>query len=163
MTLQTFFPRIAAATFVASALLFLASACSKQDRDTAGAKARDAYDRASEATKDAYADTKAAMGKAWDEMKAYTFEQRERFAASAKAMESNMEVQASRLRAEQAEAEASASRQAAMAELKNAQADYKQKVAALGDATAATWESAKQNVIVAWNRMEAAYHNARAK
>lgn len=152
-----------AAAFALAAALVLAAGCSKQDRDSASAKARDAYDRASEATKDAYADTKAAVNKAWDEMKTFTFEQRERFAASAKAMESNMEVQASRLRAEQADAQASASRQAAMAELKNAQADYKQKVAALGNATAATWESAKQNVIVAWNRVEAAYRNARAK
>ena len=47
-----------------------------------------------------------------------------------------------------------------MEELKNAQADYKEKLAALGSATASTWESAKNNVIAAWDRLEAAYRKA---
>jgi hypothetical protein len=50
-----------------------------------------------------------------------------------------------------------------MEELKNAEADYKEKLKALGNATADTWESAKQNVILAWRRLQAAYYKARAE
>jgi hypothetical protein len=50
-----------------------------------------------------------------------------------------------------------------MEELKNSQADYKQKLDALGNASAATWDSAKNNTIAAWNRLEAAYYKARAE
>lgn len=145
-----------------AAVVALTAACSKQERDAAADKTKDAYDKASAGAKEAYQDTKAAMANAWNEVKSFSFEQRDKFAANAKALQSNMELQTSRLRAEYAEAQASASRKAAMAELKNAEADYKQKVAALSDATAATWESAKQNVIAAWDRLQAAYHEARA-
>ena len=49
-----------------------------------------------------------------------------------------------------------------MAELKNSEADYKEKLAALGTASADTWDSAKQNVILAWDRLEVSYRKARA-
>lgn len=140
----------------------LLGACSKQDRDTAGAKTQDAYDTAKAGVKEAYADTKDAMANAWDEVKTFTFDQRDKFSANAKALQSDMEARTSKLRAEFSEAQASASRKAAMAKLKDAEADYKQKVSALGDASAATWDSAKQNTIAAWDRLQAAYHEARA-
>ena len=60
------------------------------------------------------------------------------------------------------DAKASASRKAAMEELKKSEADYKTKVSALGDATEATWDSAKQNAIASWDRLQAAYYKARA-
>ena len=49
-----------------------------------------------------------------------------------------------------------------MDELKNADANYKEKLAALGNASADTWDSAKQNVIAAWDRLQASYAKARA-
>ena len=49
-----------------------------------------------------------------------------------------------------------------MTELKSSEADYKQKLHAMGNATAATWDSAKQNVIAAWDRVQASYLKARA-
>jgi hypothetical protein len=143
----------------ASALI---AGCSKQDRDTAETKAKETYATASAGVKEAYAETKAAMAQAWDDVKTFSFENRDKFTAKAKSLSSDAEAQMSRLRAEYSEERASASRKAAMAELKNAEADYKQKVAALGDASAATWDSAKQNVIAAWDRLQAAYHDARA-
>jgi hypothetical protein len=132
-----------------SSLVF--TACTKQDRDTVGAK-----------TSEAVADTKAALGTAWDSVKAYTFEKRDDFAANAKVMTSKMDAQVSELRANYSDAKASASRKAAMAELKDSEADYKQKVDALGQATADTWESAKRNVIASWDRLQASYQKARA-
>ena len=125
--------------------------CGKKERAGASASA-----------KEVYADTTDALANGWDKVKTFSFAQRDRFAASAKALGSRMEAQASKLRAEFAEAKASASRKAAMDELKNAEADYQRKIDALGDASAATWASAKQNAIAAWDRLEAAYREARA-
>lgn len=126
--------------------------CSKSDRADASATAKEAYN-----------DTKTAVANAWGDVKAFTFEKRNDFQANAKAMSSKLEVQLSEVRANYSEAKASASRKAAMAELKNSEADYKEKVNALGNATAATWDSAKQNVVLAWDRVQAAYHKARAE
>ena len=141
--------------FVALAAITLAAVgftgCTKQERADASAKA-----------KEAYAESKAAVSKAWEDVKSYTFEKRDEFAAQGKALSAQMEAQASELRANFSEEKASASRKAAMAELKSAEADYKQKLAALGHASADTWESAKQNVIAAWDRLQAAYYKARA-
>lgn len=102
------------------------------------------------------------MSNAWDDVKSFTFEKRDQFTASAKALTSKMDAQLSEVRADYSEAKASASRKAAMAELKSSEADYKEKVEALGSATAATWDSAKQNVIASWDRLQAAYYKARA-
>ena len=126
-------------------------ACSKQDRATIGAK-----------TNEAVSDTKDAMANAWDSVKAHTWEKRDDFSANAKSIGARFDAQMSELRADYSEAKASASRKAAMAELKSAEADYKEKLNALGSATAATWDSAKQNVIASWDRLQASYYKARA-
>lgn len=136
----------------ASALLaFGLFGCSKHDQA-----------QASSTAKEAYADSKAAVSNAWDKAKAFTFEQRNDFTANAKALSSKMDAQLSEVRADYSDAKASAARKAAMAELKSSEADYKEKLDALGGATAATWDSAKQNTIAAWDRLQAAYYKAKS-
>lgn len=130
---------------------FVVTGCNKQDRASVSAK-----------TNEVIADTKNALGNAWDSVKAHTWEKRDDFSANAKAVTSKMDSQISALRANYSEAKASASRKAAMAELKDSEADYKEKVNALGNATAATWDSAKQNVIASWDKLQASYYKARA-
>lgn len=125
--------------------------CSKQDRADASATA-----------KEVAADTKDAFKDAWNSVKSHTFEKRSDFTANAKVLTSRMDAEVSKMHANYSEAKASASRKAAMAELKDSEADYKAKVGALGDATAATWDSAKQNVIASWDRLQASYYKARA-
>jgi hypothetical protein len=132
-----------------SALVF--PACSKQDRSTISAKASDAV-----------SDTKETMANAWDSVKSHTWEKRDDFSAKAKTIGARFDAQMSELRANYSEAKASASRKAAMAELKNSEADYKEKLNALGSATAATWDSGKQNVIASWDRLQASYDKARS-
>jgi hypothetical protein len=132
-------------------LATLLTGCTKDERATASANA-----------KEMVADSKAAMSKAWDKVKSATFDKRDEFTATGKALAAQMEAQASKLRADYSDAKASASRKAAMAEFKNSEADYKQKLDALGNASAATWDSAKNNVLAAWDRLEASYHKARA-
>jgi hypothetical protein len=145
-------PRILSLTVLSVSLATCVfTGCSKKTRDDASSTAQGAYN-----------DTKAAMANAWDSVKSYTFDKRDDFTANAKALSAKMEAQVSEARADYSDAKASASRKAAMEELKKSEADYKEKVAALGSATAATWESAKQNVIAAWDRVQAAYYKARA-
>jgi hypothetical protein len=133
---------------LATALL---NGCSKSDQTDA-----------KDTMKDAYADTKASMSKAWDSIKDYSFDKKSDFTAGAKAMSSKMDANLSEMRANYSDAKASASRQAAMAELKDSEADYKQKLDALGNASSATWDSAKNNVKLSWDRLEASYYKARA-
>ena len=133
------------------ALSFGLFGCSKHDQNTASATA-----------KEAYSDTKSAFANAWDNVKSYSFDKRSDFTDNAKALSAKMEAQLSALRADYSDAKASAARKAAMAELKSSEVDYKEKVDALGSATAATWDSAKQNTIAAWDRLQAAYYKAKA-
>lgn len=129
---------------------FAFTGCSKEDR--ADTKSQ---------LKDTYQETKTAVVDAWGDVKSFTFEKRDSFSANAKALSSKMDARLSELRANYSDAKASASRKAAMAELKNSESDYQEKLAALGTATADTWDSAKQNVIAAWDKLQAAYDKAR--
>lgn len=140
-----------AALLTAGLALFAVTGCNRQDRTKAG-----------NAAQDAYTDTKNAISNGWDDLKAYSYEKRDDFNKSARAMGSKMDSELSQLRADYSEAKASASRKLAMEQLKNDEADYKTKLDALGHATAATWDSAKQNVIAAWDKLQASYHKARA-
>ena len=132
-----------------SALTF--TGCSKQESNEAETK-----------VKDAYQDTKTAVANTWKDAKSYPFEKRSDFSADAKAMSSKMDAQMSEMHANYSEAKASDSRKAAMAELQDSEADYKEKLAALGTATADTWDSAKQNVIASWDKLQAKYDKAKA-
>jgi hypothetical protein len=139
------------AALAAGLTTFGLTGCNKSDRADVRAKAGEVI-----------ADTKDAMGRGWDNVKSFTFDKRDDFQANAKALSSKWDAQMSELHANYSEAKASASRKAAMAELKDSEAAYKEKLAALGSATAATWDSAKQNVILAWDRLQASYYKAKA-
>lgn len=139
------------AALAASLASFGLTGCNKSDRAEVSAK-----------TGEILADTKEALDHGWDSVKSATFEKRNDFQAQAKAMTSKMEAQISDLHANYSDAKASASRKAAMAEIKNSEAAYKEKLEALGTATADTWDSAKQNVISAWDHLQASYYKARA-
>ena len=125
--------------------------CNKQERADATAK-----------VKEAAHETQVAISDAWNDAKEFTFARRDDFNAKAKYLSAQTEVQLSELRANYAEAQASASRKAAMEELKNSEADYKAKLDALGHATADTWDEAKNNVILAWDKLQASYRKARS-
>jgi hypothetical protein len=150
-------------TFAASVLAVAGLAgCSKQERQETKTTLSDAAHTVGEKSKEAYYSTKDALSNAWDNVKGATFEKRDEFAANAKALSAEMDAKVSKVKADYSDAQASASRKAAMEELKDSEADYKAKVSALGDATAATWDSAKQNTIAAWDKLQASYYKARA-
>ncbi len=139
-----------------SSLLLLAtgaafSGCSKSDRHEATA-----------AVKESYEDSKDAVARAWTDLKGHTYEKRNDFTAGAKAASARLDVEISKIRTNYSEAKASGSRKEAMAELKDSEANYREKLGAVGTATADTWDSAKKNVALAWDRLEASYYKARA-
>jgi hypothetical protein len=49
-----------------------------------------------------------------------------------------------------------------MDELKASESDYKEKLSAMGNATADTWDAARDNVAAAWDRLQVSYAKARA-
>ena len=49
-----------------------------------------------------------------------------------------------------------------MNELKDSEASYKEKLSAMGNATADTWDAARDDVAAAWDRVQASYAKARA-
>lgn len=127
------------------------TACSREKRSELADK-----------TSEAYADTKATVAEGWEKLKACTFEKRDDFSAQLKVQQAAFEANVSKLRAEYSEATASTSRRTAMTELRDSEADYQAKLGALGTATAATWNSARDNVVAAWDRLQLAYAKARA-
>lgn len=136
--------------------------CNKADRADAKATVKEAAHDTKVAVQDAAHATKDAITDAWAGVKDFTFDKRDSFTAKSKELSARMDVQLSELRTNYSEAQASASRRAAMEELKNAEADYKEKLAALGTASADTWDAAKNNVILAWDKLELSYRKARA-
>jgi len=144
--------RFAAFIFALVSLTLLGGAgCAKSDSD-----------QASDKMKDAYHDSKDAVADTWHNVKSYTFDKKDDFNSEAKARMAKIESQVSDLKKDHADAEASESRKAAWTELKDSQADYHRKVDALGNASSDTWDSAKANVVAAWDRLSTAYDKARA-
>jgi hypothetical protein len=142
-------PSLLLITLGGAALAF--TGCKKSDRAEAVAT-----------FKEAAHDTKVAVVDAWGEVKSFTFEKRDDFNAKAKSLGAEFDVKMSELKAGYSETQATASRRAAMDELKNSEADYKAKLAALGNATSDTWGAAKDNVVLAWDKLQASYYKARA-
>ena len=143
-----------------TALVF--AGCNKAERADAKASVKEAAHGTKVAVQEAAHDAKVAIVDAWADVKSFTFDKHDDFSKHAKSLSARMEVQLSELHTSYSEAKASASRRAAMDELKSSEADYKSKLDALGTATADTWDVAKQNVILAWDKLDASYRKARA-
>ena len=132
-----------------SALTALSVGCSKQERETAADKVEHAYQTST-----------AAVAEAWGDLKDYTFDKSAEFQRRAEAVSSDLDAKIAKLKADYKSEQASASRQAAMERISSAQATLSEKLAALGNATAATWDSAKAEVVAATKKLEAAYDDA---
>lgn len=142
--------RILTLPLIASAALFV-SACSKNERSELKSDTAHAFDKA-----------KSAVAGAWADVKDYSYEKKDDFVASSKAMTSKLDAEISELRAKYAGAKADAKRSAAWDKLTSARTNFDQKMSALGSATSATWEQAKREAVAAWDNLQAAYHEAKA-
>jgi hypothetical protein len=148
--MKTYTTRSLLTAGLAIAALGLA-ACSDRTRSDMKSDTSNAIDRA-----------QASMSNAWNDVKDFSFEKKDDFVASSKAMTAKLDADMSELRAKYAGAKADASREAAWNDLTSARANFDEKMSALGRASADTWEQAKRETIAAWDRVEAAYKKARA-
>lgn len=119
-------------------------------------------DRSPEAGNVSAAPSAQTPAEAWSQAKSYTFEQRDNFTRDLQARQAQVESSLSQLRADYSEARATESRRAAMEDLRRAEVDFKEKLAAVGTATADTWSSTRDGVVAAWDDLQAAYAKARA-
>ena len=143
---------ISSIPLVAAGLAILTlAACSKGERD----------DLADD-TKAAYQEAKGKVAEGWDHLKSFTYEQRDAFQAEFNTKQAEVEAEISELKAEYSEQEASASRKAAMNDLQNAEKNYKEKLAAVGRATTSTWNAARDDVVAAWDELQASIARARS-
>jgi hypothetical protein len=126
------------------------AACSDRDRSEIRSDTANVVDKA-----------KAGMAEAWDDVKDYSYDRKEDFVASSKAMTAKLDAEISEMRADYASANASAERKAAWEKITTARTTFDQKMNALGSATSATWEQAKRETIAAWDNLQAAYRDAR--
>lgn len=131
------------------AAALLTAGCSKHERETASDKVEGAYNS-----------TTTAVGDAWSDLKDYTYDKSAEFERRAEAVSSDFDAKIEKLKADYKGAQASAARQAAMERVTDARATLSEKLDALGDASAATWDSAKAEVIAATKKLEAAYDDA---
>jgi dsDNA-specific endonuclease/ATPase MutS2 len=137
---------------VASGVVLLSmSACSKGDRDTISGEA-----------KDAYKDASAKVSEGWEKLKSFTYEQRDSFVDEFNSKQEQAEAELSKLKAEYSESKASASRKAAMEDVKSSDVKFKEKLSAIGRASADTWDAARDDVIAAWDELQASIARARA-
>ena len=127
------------------------TACSREDRTEIRTDTANAYNEA-----------KDSMANAWDEVKDYSFDRKEDFVASTKAMKAKLDAEISEMRADYTGAKADAKRSAAWDKLTTARTTFEEKMDALGNATAATWDQAKREAIAAWDNLQAAYRDARS-
>jgi hypothetical protein len=96
-------------------------------------------------------------------LQSYSFDALAGFTAFVKTLGTQADSDATGLSVNYIEMEASPARRAAMNSLHAAQADFKEKVAALDNVAPETWENTKTNIITAWQNLQGALEQARAK
>jgi hypothetical protein len=167
-------------TLLVAGLAFTLTACTRSEQETvrqntretaqdarasanrAADNTRDAMDRAADNTRDAMNRAGNAIENGWNDFKDASFDRRNEFTQHAQSMKSRTEAQIAEIRSEASEANASASRKAAWEQVKSDQATFDQKMNALGRASKDTWNSAKNEAIEAWEKLEASIRKARA-
>jgi hypothetical protein len=138
------------------AALLLSGGCARKSREPS--VVRDAK----AAVNTAAADVKEAISESWSSIKDFTYEKRTDFSAAMDRMAKKLDDQAAALKAKTAAASDTAAkdREVALKELNEARAELKSKLADLGHATADTWSDAKAKVVLAWQKVQAAYDKA---
>jgi hypothetical protein len=94
-------------------------------------------------------------GSRQDALTSFGFERRDEFAVQFKAMHSEFAAQLREYQA--ANPKASDGQNSAMSEVLSAEADFKNKLDAVSTADANSWNTARDNVTAAWERLQAAF------
>ncbi|OHE88881.1 MAG: hypothetical protein A3G75_15415 [Verrucomicrobia bacterium RIFCSPLOWO2_12_FULL_64_8] len=138
------------------AALLLSGGCSKKNSEPSVVQDTKA------AVKGAAADVKEVVSDSWSSIKDFTYEKRTDFSAAIDRMAKKLDDQSVELKAKTADVSdtATKNRARALKEFDEARADLKSKLADLGNATADTWSDAKAKVVLAWQKVQAAYDKA---
>ncbi|MGH8019059.1 MAG: hypothetical protein ACREIA_12345 [Opitutaceae bacterium] len=158
--------------FAAVALTF--TACSKNDygegtvenaaEETANT-AEKAWDSTADAAKNLADDASTAAASTWNSIKDATYDERASFRSGVDKMAASIDRNVDQW-SDKASTLPAASRDAwneGLAELKDARSELSDKLDNLGDATAATWDDAKDGVQQAWDRVQRAYNDLKAR
>ncbi len=97
----------------------------------------------------------------WDELKKVEFEQRAVFISQLRSMHAKFEADVAALRARFKETNATESQKKAMIELDKAEVDFEEKMKALDNVTAETWETVKSNLLSSWLNLQEAFKQTR--
>ena len=141
-----------------SPAVILLSSCAKNDGVQQAAQSTKA------AARELAADVKAAVSDSWDNIKDYTYEKRDDFAASLDRMAGKLDANIQEMNAKLTGLPDAAAREQdrAVKEFNAARAQLKSRLADLRSGTADTWVDAKGKVVQAWQRMQAAYDKVKS-
>lgn len=152
--------KIMALTLLGSAA-FIVTGCSDQRtaketaQDTVAATKETAKDTVN-ATKDIATDVKNVAVNTWDSIKNYTYEKKSDFADGIDRL-----AQATDEKIKALPEKTSGARATAVQEYQDARAALKSSLTDLREASADTWDAAKEKTNQAWKRVQAAYENAK--
>jgi hypothetical protein len=132
------FPVLLFATTISTASLLLPG-CSKPDETSV------VIDKTNADAKTVADNAKATAVDSWDSVKGYTYEKRTEFSAGIGRMASRLDDKTRDLK------------DRSTTDYDAARADLKSKLTDLGNATAATWDEAKQKTADSWKHVQAAY------
>jgi hypothetical protein len=97
-----------------------------------------------------------------DALTSYQFDRRDEFRSQFNAMYSEFSAQLREYEAKNAGVAPSDSAKAALADVKAAETEFKNKLEALSTATAENWEAARRDVTAAWEKLQAAFGRVHA-
>ncbi len=114
---------------------------------------KDSAESVVQETKEVAAEAKQIAADSWEQIKGYTFEQRDEFAASMDRMGTALEAKLEKVPAATAPA-----REATVTEFKAARAALKVQLAAARTSTSETWAHTKAETAAAWQRVQTAFN-----
>jgi len=97
-----------------------------------------------------------------DALTSYQFERRDEFRSQFNAMYSEFTAQLREYEAKNAGSGASDDVKSALADVKAAESEFKNKLEALSSATAENWETTRSDVTAAWEKLQAAFGRVHA-
>jgi hypothetical protein len=97
----------------------------------------------------------------WDQLKNAEFEQRDDFTAQIRTVHTQFRDDVAQLRSRYQETAATESEKKAMTDLEKAETDFDEKLKALDNVSAETWETVKSNLLSSWLNLQEAFRRAR--
>ena len=131
---------------VITGFLILVTACSERQTEKTA-------DQVSDSTREAYQNTKDFVSDGWNSIKDYTYDRKDQFSDTMSAMGDSIEKRYRDIKGSNLSDDAKRS-------IENALSKFKRSMKNLGDATADTWDDAKDEAHEAWEELKDVYDDA---